>query len=224
MPSSSQPAITAVHPRGCGDRQNERLPALLLSGSSPRLRGPAAGASLQWALNRFIPAAAGTGMRGSTIYVNYSVHPRGCGDRVHASKLRAFLAGSSPRLRGPERRRLYRHHLSRFIPAAAGTGSSMASPSIAYTVHPRGCGDRAVSVGFVGITCGSSPRLRGPAAEDGEAAISLRFIPAAAGTGGRIQRRGIPATVHPRGCGDRALIVRSCAAHIGSSPRLRGPE
>ncbi len=54
----------AVHPRACGERNSNALEEAVDSGSSPRLRGTAAGDPDVVEDSRFIPASAGNGYTG----------------------------------------------------------------------------------------------------------------------------------------------------------------
>ena len=51
--------------------------------------------------------------------------------------------------------------MKRFIPAGAGNGISGAGVFVPVAVHPRGCGERAMSVVISLVCSGSSPRVRG---------------------------------------------------------------
>ena len=70
------------HPRVCGEQLAENLDALLVKGSSPRVRGAAAIARVDDAGRGIIPACAG-----SSAFLNDSTggrrdHPRVCGEQV----------------------------------------------------------------------------------------------------------------------------------------------
>ena len=69
---------------------------------------------------------------------------------------------------------------------------------------------------------GSSPRLRGTVHPPRPYRFDRRFIPAPAGNGGAHRRCPVPASVHPRACGERFLQIRQRLFGFGSSPRLRG--
>ena len=130
--------------------------------------------------------------------------------------------GSSPRLRGTQRRAPARRAGGRFIPAPAGNAAGdIASPTIP-SVHPRACGERADIIASTGVEDGSSPRLRGTLFTKSPTSSSHRFIPAPAGNALAIERPPCRPPVHPRACGERirAEIFVTCSA--GSSPRLRG--
>ena len=50
----------------------------------------------------------------------------------------------------------------------------------------------------------------------------IRFIPALAGNSIRVRTFQDVLSVHPRACGEQAIILRPGAKNAGSSPRLRG--
>ena len=75
--------MTAVHPRGCGERG--------ATVTAPVIH------------KRFIPAGAGNAEGDHQRPMPRSVHPRGCGERIHLPIRRATRAGSSPRVRGTRR-------------------------------------------------------------------------------------------------------------------------
>ena len=146
-------------------------------------------------------------------------------------------------MRGTRLRRARVEGLFRFIPAGAGNTDFSIDLFPLVSVHPRGCGEHALSVNGTTISTGSSPRVRGtPTPYSGCYCLS-RFIPAGAGNtpaGDKLQ--SFP-PVHPRGCGEHArrrrcgLLPRrfipagagnthsNCSANCserGSSPRVRG--
>ncbi len=69
---------------------------------------------------------------------------------------------------------------------------------------------------------GSSPRARGTRAARLDAQFPRRFIPAGAGNTGLCPKSSPLMTVHPRGCGEHALVVLLVTVTSGSSPRVRG--
>ena len=89
-------------------------------------------------------------------------------------------------------------------------------------VHPRACGEHLVRALQIVSFCGSSPRLRGTFVVVAEQNRKRRFIPAPAGNMGLSSATRVATSVHPRACGEHEITRRITAAHIGSSPRLRG--
>ena len=89
-------------------------------------------------------------------------------------------------------------------PADAGTRQTLGIGVIGGEDHPRGCGDKFLSVAEKRLNLGSPPRMRGQvvvlSASDGV----MRITPADAGTS-----MSIPPVInrlrdHPRGCGDKS--------------------
>ena len=122
--TSAQPtksAACAVHPRLCGEHQEEELERKRINGSSPPVRGTHARPSLIDAKNRFIPACAGN-TRCSQVFLDEStVHPRLCGEH--------------------RRNHVGARFVDRFIPACAGNTNSTISGARSVPVHPRLCGE-----------------------------------------------------------------------------------
>ena len=171
-----------VHPRACGERLSAAWMASTAVGSSPRLRG--------------------TGRRRPSSVASCAVHPRACGERGFMSSSCSGISGSSPRLRGTERGGQCQDDECRFIPAPAGNGRSAPRSESRFPVHPRACGERFRNFTERVCSIGSSPRLRGTAADVLLVRHFRRFIPAPAGNG----------------CREFVRLYEE----YGSSPRLRG--
>ncbi len=96
---------------------------MVLSGSSPRVRGTHSGLGGDRPISRFIPARAGN----AGTVVNFSnpspVHPRACGERGDLLLKAVALGGSSPRVRGTHDHDVCDFLCGRFIPARAGNAS-----------------------------------------------------------------------------------------------------
>ena len=131
-------------------------------------------------------------------------------------------AGSSPRVRGTQDGRRVAGAVDRFIPAGAGNTARWAPGRRRGSVHPRGCGEHALSFSGDTTAHGSSPRVRGTLVEVAGFGGGGRFIPAGAGNTPRSMAFQRVATVHPRGCGEHCLLVASGPPGSGSSPRVRG--
>ena len=190
-----------AHPRGCGADRIRRLPWVMRTGSSPRVRGRPAGREPEEWLIGLIPAGAGQTRLCSGAWRLTWAHPRGCGEtspfsprrprgRAHPRGCGADAAakaalqaspGSSPRVRGrpvEHRLRLVRQGL---IPAGAGQTPCPRISFDAIGAHPRGCGADTDSSGPRRTVTGSSPRVRGrPDQADADAAVE-GLIPAGAG-------------------------------------------
>ncbi len=136
------------------------------------------------------------------------------------SDVRAF--GSSPRMRGTERQRVFATRRDRFIPARAGNGRVTATLCSTVSVHPRACGERRSTAESRSRLNGSSPRVRGTAFRSVARGVWYRFIPARAGNGGYGEKERGPGAVHPRACGEREEFGGFHEEGSGSSPRVRG--
>ncbi len=134
----------------------------------------------------------------------------------------SFQNGSSPRLRGTPFGRRGGVISKRFIPAPAGNAQPVRVHDLQVPVHPRACGERAITVYKPGCTSGSSPRLRGTREIVGNVVAVARFIPAPAGNACWLPSPFRRRSVHPRACGERRPKRSSEVTNTGSSPRLRG--
>ena len=74
-------ALTAVHPRACGERMFPKKEVVVDVGSSPRMRGTRTEFPADLLLDRFIPAHAGNAAEEAIVYYSEAVHPRACGER-----------------------------------------------------------------------------------------------------------------------------------------------
>ncbi len=221
-PQHRHPRHPAVHPRACGEQPPSGSRRHNARGSSPRVRGTAAGRLGLCRSARFIPARAGNSKVSSRTCSFSSVHPRACGEQHFAIAVVFLDCGSSPRVRGTADRRVKLVLGHRFIPARAGNRSTAQAAMSSRAVHPRACGEQhAVQFARIDET-GSSPRVRGTAACRGRRVGTIRFIPARAGnrTGPLPMRKD--RTVHPRACGEQMPGSTRPPQTAGSSPRVRG--
>ena len=172
-----------VHPRVCGERIRTARMRVLISGSSPRVRGTVVGTRCAAAIDRFIPACAGNGTPAAATAARAAVHPRVCGERIPGHSVVVASSGSSPRVRGTGQQSGAPAGRQRFIPACAGNGSTSFTTTAYSSVHPRVCGERKASSRDRVGSAGSSPRVRGTGGGPGRARLARRFIPACAGNG-----------------------------------------
>ena len=214
--------LSAVHPRGCGERLTRSSSGVAFVGSSPRVRGTVGAMFLEITFQRFIPAGAGNGSIQRAGLPCQAVHPRGCGERASCATRPSSAAGSSPRVRGTAMAASSATLNRRFIPAGAGNGRRLRLQCRFAAVHPRGCGERMVPLSSWRRYGGSSPRVRGTAHVNTKFQLVHRFIPAGAGNGEELQAVIQERPVHPRGCGERQGILGDRGGVFGSSPRVRG--
>ena len=118
------------HPRGCGEHDGILVAGPADPGSSPRMRGAHDSTTLGQAVERIIPADAGSTPWCQSILSPYVDHPRGCGEHGKLY-IRAWSnGGSSPRMRGALPL-LVRGHMGRgIIPADAGSTRRLHDPAI----------------------------------------------------------------------------------------------
>ena len=110
----------------------------------------------------------------------------------------------------------------RFIPAHAGNTLSDSGRRCKRAVHPRACGEHAITPGSAITITGSSPRMRGTPYQAHRGCLPCRFIPAHAGNTGFDLVVLSQFAVHPRACGEHVARVRYNCQPNGSSPRMRG--
>src|SRR5690606_8411634 len=114
----------------------------------------------------------------------------------------AARLGTSPRLRGTVLQQPSLQQRGRYIPAPAGNWIGPEPTEYVGPVHPRACGELAMqSLGELDYV-GTSPRLRGTAAQPLPASPHWRYIPAPAGNWLAVSVTHRSAPVHPRACGE----------------------
>ena len=174
-------SVTAVQPRGCGERWFASVAQFDTGGSAPRVRGTLFSEKPLMAFRRFSPAGAGNARRARPVYGDRPVQPRGCGERLPRSRTGGRLNGSAPRVRGTHCHRAGPARRSRFSPAGAGNALIALSPKLTVPVQPRGCGERILI--WIGrkSSCGSAPRVRGTQSSLRGSSCTARFSPAGAG-------------------------------------------
>ena len=74
--------ITSAHPRRCGENLFTAQKRLLISGSSPQVRGKREAVLLLSNLGRLIPAGAGKTQLQQSLFLLDTAHPRRCGENV----------------------------------------------------------------------------------------------------------------------------------------------
>ena len=221
--SHAPPAIAGpVHPRGCGERAVGDGEVGPTTGSSPRVRGTLQFLGPRDVQPRFIPAGAGNAEVSTVAGSAVVVHPRGCGERYCCATVVMTVNGSSPRVRETRRPGSLRYGRERFIPAGAGNAIGRRYGCSRAAVHPRGCGERVFEIHPLLRALGSSPRVRGTRCHQPWPSPRLRFIPAGAGNAKPSSLKLLAQAVHPRGCGERALLGGIEQRTLGSSPRVRG--
>ena len=186
------------------------------------MRGTRRRPRMEIAIRRFIPAHAGNADAPVSRGASRAVHPRACGERGILIFVDRQRGGSSPRMRGTPADLDPIGYLTRFIPAHAGNASVVRVRSVWRAVHPRACGERVKPWRSAQASVGSSPRMRGTRPPADLRGLPTRFIPAHAGNAAQPSESSTGVSVHPRACGERSLVIGTCAYGGGSSPRMRG--
>ena len=149
------------HPRGCGDKRPRPRSWRPMRGSSPRVRGKGARGGRGRGRRGIIPAGAGKSMLLSCRPRAWRDHPRGCGEKVSPRGAGKRWGGSSPRVRGKGLPGALGRDVGRIIPAGAGKSLGGAWRGRVAWDHPRGCGEKVLSITLKSHSIGSSPRVRG---------------------------------------------------------------
>ena len=144
-------------------------------------------------------------------------NPRVCGEAAITDSNTDLKKGPSPRVRGSRSSRRASRIEYGSIPACAGKPRKHRAGIIHVEVHPRVCGEAAVSTCDRAAYQGPSPRVRGShsrlhARSDGQGSI-----PACAGKPRRRPARWASSRVHPRACGAAALVWPVKPANHGLS-------
>ena len=210
------------HPRACGANLLALKAVLIVSGSSPRVRGKLAREPVLAYVDRIIPARAGQTRTVQAGIVVRADHPRACGANFKLSFALTVTSGSSPRVRGKHHGLLSAHARRRIIPARAGQTRHPIWFLRRRPDHPRACGANQPKTASTRPKPGSSPRVRGKLELRATLAPPQRIIPARAGqTNPRRPVHGQNPD-HPRACGANLFGSLRSVDRLGSSPRVRG--
>ena len=169
-----------------------------------------------------IPAYAGSTRLLARVFDLSWDHPRVCGEHRTFCREPVFVWGSSPRMRGARVSAGLDGLADGIIPAYAG--STETTDAIRPTVrdHPRVCGEHYGTAHHGAARVGSSPRMRGALLMAGETVITIRIIPAYAGSTLKPAGLAIMDGDHPRVCGEHLTDLLFAFLSWGSSPRMRG--
>ncbi len=151
----------AVHPRVYGEYGILDRLYLLITGSSPRVRGILRPRHVRGPRRRFIPACTGNTKSTQNCPVTSPVHPRVYGEYVFGYGHTRTNSGSSPRVRGIPDIHALEDTETRFIPACTGNTRSSGRGRRYRSVHPRVYGEYRWHRGTLLWRYGSSPRVRG---------------------------------------------------------------
>ena len=188
----------------CGEQFLWKILLPIRHGSSPHVRGTAWRQVRPMLIHRFIPACAGNSDQWNMERIDYSVHPRMCGEQFCCGIGVNKPSGSSPHVRGTGLGYWQGRAWLRFIPACAGNRSSIVSADRTPPVHPRMCGEQCPAIYYALPVGGSSPHVRGTDQWVPRKSLWWRFIPACAGNRRISEVFNFLISVHPRMCGEQA--------------------
>ena len=211
-----------AHPRACGENISSGVLMVVISGSSPRVRGKRRRARSTACRARLIPARAGKTRSWTAWWRARSAHPRACGENSAASLALMSACGSSPRVRGNSCRRIRRRSSAGSSPRVRGKHRRRPPRSAVGAAHPRACGENADLVTPTGREKGSSPRVWGKRLRARHADPLRGLIPARAGKTCSWGPWTPAVRAHPRACGENAVGGGVFGGRWGSSPRVRG--
>ena len=212
----------ADHPRSCGANSARAIYMLVVSGSSPLVRGQQGSTRVIERQHRIIPARAGPTALSVAARKFSADHPRSCGANHRDTGCAEYGDGSSPLVRGQHPIQPRRIANQRIIPARAGPTDAGVPYVATGSDHPRSCGANLTAVTGTSIISGSSPLGRGQHQHDLLPTPFLRIIPARAGPTWRRTQGPRAAADHPRSCGANHRLPLPLGELDGSSPLVRG--
>ena len=131
------------HPRMCGEHAVRVRRAVMVSGSSPHVRGAHHTITATSHTGGIIPACAGSTCMCSRTLYRHRDHPRMCGEHASGSSMVSSKSGSSPHVRGAQQRRWRQRTIPGIIPACAGSTLWTIAPGVPSRDHPRMCGEHS---------------------------------------------------------------------------------
>ena len=215
-------AMLWVHPRVCGEAPRWAGRGCSCRGPSPRVRGSLGPVDLRLPRPGSIPACAGKPCGGPTRRGLLWVHPRVCGEARCTRVPRRIRPGPSPRVRGSPSPCAPAPLGRGSIPACAGKPTPRRWPRRRRRVHPRVCGEAALTAPPGDRGRGPSPRVRGSPLHPAPRDHLIGSIPACAGKPRSPSGSATGRWVHPRVCGEAAARWWSPGRGRGPSPRVRG--
>ena len=151
----------ADHPRSCGANSARAIYMLVVSGSSPLVRGQQGSTRVIERQHRIIPARAGPTALSVAARKFSADHPRSCGANDDRAGGRSTIIGSSPLVRGQQTDSIRDSYDKRIIPARAGPTDRSQRHHRPAPDHPRSCGANHRLPLPLGELDGSSPLVRG---------------------------------------------------------------
>ena len=166
------------------------------------MRGKDSIADRRELIERITPAYAGKSHFALPNKVCIWDHPRLCGEKDRCGNCRNGDVGSPPPMRGKVTNNAVCWQLFRITPAYAGKSGGNVMSQMAYTDHPRLCGEKLESDAILGENAGSPPPMRG------KVQFHMKNLSAIGD--------------HPRLCGEKQEMASFFADSMGSPPPMRG--
>ena len=205
-----------------GEHTGDTVSPLFQAGSSPHARGAQVlvkPAGLQCGI---IPTCAGSTDPTYRKTTTLGDHPRMRGEHTLQSAYCGGGNGSSPHARGARSyRRIWRYTLG-IIPACAGSTGPRGKSRGAAWDHPRMRREHDAVLSANLMAEGSSPHARGARIVCLTFRLSVRIIPACAGSTPCSSRRARSPWDHPRMRGEHRAPRTRTLLPSGSSPHARG--
>ncbi len=110
----------------------------------------------------------------------------------------------------------------RITPAYAGKSGGNVMSQMAYTDHPRLCGEKLESDAILGENAGSPPPMRGKERDRSGRQSHHRITPAYAGKSQNRYNKGRNDEDHPRLCGEKLLFDTDAAYGVRITPAYAG--
>ena len=211
-----------VHPHACGEYCWKPARRYEMNGSSPRVWGILSKSTFEDVEGRFIPTRVGNTAITEAVPIYLVVHPHACGEYFARRSNTRSSPGSSPRVWGIRVPPTTHAGVIRFIPTRVGNTFIPWGNRCGHAVHPHACGEYPHAYSRRPSASGSSPRVWGIPAIEGEVKELRRFIPTRVGNTRLPCPRRRSATVHPHACGEYFRPQRAAAFQAGSSPRVWG--
>ncbi len=195
---TATPRSGRAHPRVGGADCVVQGTTVVTSGSPPRRRGGRSPRPRRGRRRRLTPASAGRTVGPVCQVTSSTAHPRVGGADLTMPFTDPTVTGSPPRRRGGLKGPSFLGRCGRLTPASAGRTPRRSSRLRRSAAHPRVGGADCGTFAFACRVDGSPPRRRGGHAPHRRRAVLGRLTPASAGRTIPAQRRGRPATAHPR--------------------------
>ena len=151
-----------------------------------------------------------------------SEHPHACGENLSTNAVTMAHNGTSPRVWGKRAPNGRPDAARRNIPTRVGKTHQFRCFRRCCQEHPHACGENVQSCFSPASSHGTSPRVWGKLAADGEIADVDRNIPTRVGKTAWLTTRRDTGPEHPHACGENSWTRVAQHTSAGTSPRVWG--